>query len=67
MCIRDRLSKIKKFIGRKNNGDIIISLREYDEEYVAVLDKSIELAEKGDEIISMTMEEFLSYTPSKAL
>ena len=60
------LNKIKKFIGNKNNVDVIISLREFDPEYVTALDKSIEQAETGDEIISMTMEDFVAYTPKKA-
>ena len=60
------LNKIKKFIGNKSNVDVIISLREFDPEYVTALDKSIEQAETGDEIISMTMEDFVAYTPKKA-
>ena len=59
------LNKIKKFIGTKNNVDVIISLREFDSAYVTALDKSIEQAETGDEIISMTMEDFVAYTPKK--
>ena len=61
------LNRIKKFIGNKNNVNVIISLREFDQEYVAALDHSIEQAEKGDEIITMTMEAFLAYTPDKGL
>lgn len=59
------LNKIKKFIGKKNNVDVIISLREFDSAYTTALDKSIEQAEAGDEIISMTMEDFVAYTPKK--
>jgi hypothetical protein len=59
------LKKIKKFIGKKNNVDVVISFREYDPAYVEALDKSIEQAESGSEIISMTMEEFVAYTPKK--
>ena len=57
------LNKIKKFIGKKNNVDVVISLREYDPAYVEALEKSIDQAETGAEIISMTMEEFVAYTP----
>ena len=57
------LKKIKKFIGKKNNVDVVISLREYDPAYVEALEKSIDQAETGAEIISMTMEEFVAYTP----
>ena len=57
--------KIKKFIGKKNNVDVVISLREYDPAYVEALDKSIEQAENGSEIITMSMEEFVAYTPKK--
>ena len=59
------LNKIKKFIGKKNNVEVVISLREYDPAYVEALDKSIEQAEKGTEIISMSMEDFVAYTPQK--
>lgn len=59
------LNKIKKFIGKKNNVDVVISLREYDPAYVEALDKSIEQAETGTEIISMSMEDFVAYTPQK--
>ena len=59
------LNKIKKFIGKKNNVDVVISLREYDPAYVEALDKSIEQAETGSEIISMSMEDFVAYTPQK--
>ena len=59
------LNKIKKFIGKKNNVDVVISLREYDPAYVEALDKSIEQAENSTEIISMSMEDFVAYTPQK--
>jgi hypothetical protein len=59
------LNKIKKFIGKKNNVDVVISLREYDPAYVEALDKSIEQAETSTEIISMSMEDFGAYTPQK--
>ncbi len=59
------LNKIKKFIGGKNNVDVIISLREFDPAYVEALDKSIGQAESGEEIVSMSMEDFVAYTPQK--
>lgn len=59
------LNKIKKFIGKKNNVDVVISLHEFNPDYVTALDKSIEQAESGDEIVSMTMENFVAYTPKK--
>ena len=58
------LNKIRKFIGGKENIDIIISLKEFDPEYANALADSIEQAEKGD-IVSMTMEEFVAYTPKR--
>lgn len=56
------LKKIKKFIGKKNNVDVVISLREYNPAYVEALDKSIEQAESGSEVITMSMEEFVGCT-----
>lgn len=61
------LNKIKQIIGDKRKVDVKISLREFDQNYVEALDKSIEQAETGDEVISMTMEDFLAYTPVKGL
>jgi len=60
------LNKIKKFIGKKNNVDVVISLREYDPAYIEELDKSIEQAESSKEIIFMSMEDFVAYTPQKS-
>lgn len=60
------LEKIKKFIGGKDNIDVTISLKEYDKAYVDELDKSINDAEKGDNMISFTMEEFMAYTTKKS-
>ena len=56
------LDKIKSFIGNKKNIDVTISLKEYDPDYSDALERSIAEAEKGD-VISMTMEEFVAYTP----
>jgi hypothetical protein len=58
------LNKIRKFIGKKENIDITISVKEFDPEYANALDSSVEQAEKGD-VVSMTMEEFVAYTPKK--
>lgn len=58
------LDKIKSFIGNKKNIDVTISLKEYDPDYADALDRSIAQAE-NDEVISMTMEEFVAYTPKK--
>ena len=58
------LNKIRKFIGKKDNIDITISVKEFDPEYADALDSSVEQAEKGD-VVSMTMEEFVAYTPKK--
>jgi hypothetical protein len=56
------LNKIRKFIGSKENIDITISVKEFDPAYADALDTSIEQAETGD-VISLTMEEFVAYTP----
>ncbi len=59
------LSKIRKLIGNKENVDVTISVKEYDTEYAAELDNSIEQAESGQNLISFSMEEFMTYSPSK--
>jgi hypothetical protein len=58
------LDKIKKFIGGKDNIDVTISLREFDREYVNVLDRSIEEAEKDKELVTFTMDDFMDYSPA---
>ena len=58
------LNKIRKFIGKKENIDITISVKEFDPAYADALDTSIKQAETGD-VISMTMEEFAAYTPKR--
>ncbi len=60
------LEKIKKFIAGKDNVDVTISLKEYDKNYIDDLNKSINDAEKGENLISFTMEEFMAYTPKKS-
>lgn len=57
------IDKIKNFIGDKKNIDVTISLKEFDPEYKDELNKSIQQAESGHELISMTMEEFIIYSP----
>ena len=56
------LNKIREFIAGKENVDVTISLKEYDPAYVDELNRSIDQTESGD-VISMTMEEFVAYTP----
>ena len=56
------LNKIHEFIAGKENVDVTISLKEYDPAYVDELNRSIDQTESGD-VISMTMEEFVAYTP----
>lgn len=59
------LEKIKKFIGKKNNVDVTISLREFDPEYADALDRSVEQGERGEGLTYFTMEDFMSYNPSQ--
>ena len=59
------LNKIKEFVGEKKNIDVTISLHEYDTEYVDDLNRSIEQATREQDLISMTMEEFIEYTPRR--
>lgn len=57
------LKRIRDFIGQKQNVDVTISLREIDEEYANSLSRSVEQAESGQNMISFTMEEFMTYQP----
>lgn len=59
------LDKIRNFIGSKKNFDVTISLKEFDPEYAEALDRSIEEVENGENLVSFTMEDFMTYTPSK--
>lgn len=59
------LDKIKAFIGSKENIDVTISLREFDATYQEELDISFEQSKNSKDIISMTMEEFIAYSPNK--
>lgn len=58
------LEKIKNFIGGRKNVDVTISLREFDPVYGTELERSIEDAEAGQSIVSFTMEDCLSYSPT---
>ena len=59
------LSKIRKIIGKKDNIDVTISLKEYDAAYAEALERSIDEAESGQNLISFTRKDFMAYTPSK--
>ena len=59
------LSKIRKIIGKKDNIDVTISLKEYDAAYAEALERSIDEAESGQNLISFTGKDFMAYTPSK--
>lgn len=59
------LSKIRKIIGKKDNIDVTISLKEYDAAYAEALERSIDEAESGQNLISFTSKDFMAYTPSK--
>jgi hypothetical protein len=55
--------KIKKFIGNSNNIGVTICLCEFDPAYTEMPDQSIYQAESGEGKVSMTMEDFVSYSP----
>lgn len=62
------LNKIKEFIGKSENIDIVISLKQtnnstYDEE----LNQSIKSAKDENNLISFTMEDFMAYEPATKL
>jgi predicted metal-dependent hydrolase len=57
------LDKIRQFIGEKENIEVTISLKEYDKEYVEELNRSIDSSVDNRNIITFTMEDFMSYTP----
>lgn len=59
------LNRIKDFIGTNKNIDVTISLKEMDAAYVETLNRSIQQAEISSDIISFTMEEFMTYHPNK--
>ena len=56
------LNKIHHFISDKQNIDITISLKEFDPLFADDLNRSINEAEAND-VISFTMEKFISYKP----
>jgi len=55
------LNQIKNFIGGKNNVDVTISLKEFDQEYANTLDRSIEEAENSGSLVTFSMEDFMAY------
>jgi hypothetical protein len=57
--------KIKAFIGNKSNVDITITFHEFANNYADTLDRSLEQGESNMNPISMTMEEFVTYSPKK--
>lgn len=59
------LNKIKEFIGKKENIDVTISLKEMDTDYLKELSDSIKQAENEKDLISFTMEDFMAYKPGK--
>ena len=59
------LNKIKEFIGKKENIDVTISLKEMDADYMKELSASIEQAADEKNLISFTMEDFIAYKPAK--
>lgn len=59
------IKKIKEFIGNKENVDVTISLKEFDRSYSDVLNQSMAEANKKENQISFTMEEFIAYSPEK--
>ncbi len=56
------LDKIKNFIGGRNNIDVTISLKDFNSGYAEALDRSIEEAESGQNLVSFSMEDFMAYT-----
>ncbi len=58
------LAKIKEFIGKEENVDITISLKEMDGKFSEQLNKSLLQAEDSSNLISFTMEDFMAYQPT---
>lgn len=63
---KNLLNKIKEFIGGKENVDVVISIKEFNSEYAATLDQSVDEAEGGLGLVSFTMDDFMAYTPEKS-
>jgi hypothetical protein len=59
------LSKIKKMIGKRNNMEVIITVRDSNEEYLATLDRSIHELETDKDTTTFAMEDFLEYPSEK--
>jgi len=62
---KDLFDKIKEFIGNKENVDVTISIKEFDGGYAEALSNSITEAEDGSNLVSFTMDDFMTYSPSK--
>ena len=58
------LDKIMSFIGNKDNVDVTISLKEFDADYSNRLKESIEYAENNNDLITLSMEDFMAYKPT---
>ena len=56
------LNKIKEFIGKNENVDVTISLKEMDVNYLKDLEHSVQQADENN-LISFTMEDFMTYKP----
>ena len=56
------LNKIKEFIGKNENIDVTISLKEMDVNYLKDLEHSVQQADENN-LISFTMEDFMTYKP----
>ncbi|EHQ26629.1 hypothetical protein [Mucilaginibacter paludis] len=62
---KNLLDKIRAFIGTKENVDVTISIREFNDDYADALDQSINEAENTLSLVSFTMDDFMAYSPSK--
>lgn len=60
------LSKIRKMIGKKDNMEVIITVRDSNEGYLATLDRSIHELETDKDTITFAMEDFLEYPTKKS-
>lgn len=58
------LTKIREFIGNKENVDVTISLTEYDPDFASAMNQSLSEVENQN-TITFTMEEFIAYAPQR--
>ena len=58
------LERIKEFIKGKEGADITLTISE-NEDYLAVLNRSIENIEQKKGLVSFTFDEFVNYQPKK--